>query len=224
MHVEALEAEQDAFAALAAVADPDLLVPPCRPWTAAALVAHTAAVHRWAAATAALPPAAALPDDGPYERAARADDYLQAAALLRHALADPSRPCPTLVGPGVTAWWARRQLHEVLIHHHDLAGALGRRLTVDPVVAGDCVAEVVDTMFPRQVRLGRAAVPQMAVDLHAPTGTWGLGQGPVVAEVRGPEMALALLLWRRTTLEDPRLTVTGDRSSVAAVFRRALTP
>lgn len=224
MHLKALHAEQEAFAALAATANPDLPVPPCQPWSVDALIAHTAGVHRWAAATASLPPEADLPDDRPYDEAARADDYRRAATQLRRALADPSRRCPTLAGPGVTAWWARRQLHEVLIHHHDLAAALGRQLTVDPLVAADCIAEVVDTMFPRQVRLGRAAMPQVAIDLHAPTGTWRLGEGPVVAEVAGSEMTLALLLWRRTTLDDPRLCVTGDRASVAATFHEALTP
>jgi uncharacterized protein (TIGR03083 family) len=224
MHAEALAAEQDAFASLAATADPDLPVPSCPPWTVEALVRHTTGVHRWAAAAAGLAADADLPDDGPYERDARAEDYPQAAVALRRALADPARPCPTLAGPGTAAWWTRRQLHEVLVHHHDLAGALGQLLEVDPVVAGDCVAEVVDTMFPRQVRLGRTTVPQTAVELRAPSGTWRLGEGGVAAEVEGPEMSLALLLWRRTTLDDPRLTVTGDRPSVAAIFRRALTP
>jgi len=224
MHAEALAAEQDAFAALAAAADPHRLVPSCPSWTVEALVRHTTGVHRWAAAVACLPVDADLPDDGPYERTAQAGDYPQAAAALRRALADPTRPCPTLAGPGTAAWWVRRQLHEVLVHRHDLAGALGRRLEVDPLVAGDCVAEVVDTMFPRQVRLGRATMPRAAVELRAPNGTWRLGEGPVVGQVSGPEMTLALLLWRRTTMGDPRLTLAGDRSSVAATFQRALTP
>jgi uncharacterized protein (TIGR03083 family) len=219
----ALAAEQAAFAALAAATDPARPVPACAPWTVDDLVRHLAAVHRWVVATTRLAPDDDVPDDGPFDRAATAADYPSAAAALRAALADPGRGCPTLAGPGTAGWWARRQLHETLVHRLDLAAAAGLPADADPGTAADCVAEVVDTMQPRQVRLGRMPAPATGIRLATPSGSWTLGGAPV-AEVAGPELAVALLLWRRTTLADPRLAVTGDRAAAARLLAQPITP
>jgi uncharacterized protein (TIGR03083 family) len=45
----------------------------------------------------------------------------------------------------------------------------------------------------------------------------------VPAVVSGPADALLLLLWHRTTLDDPRLAVSGDRAAAEAVLAAALT-
>lgn len=222
-HRRALGAEQEAFAALATDAPADLPVPACGTWTAGVLVRHLATVHRWAALATRTDPAAELPEVGPLWRATTAGDYPAAAAELRAALADPGSPCVTLSGPGTAAWWARRQVSETFVHRLDLAAALGVDADADPAVAGDCVAEVVDTMQPRQERLGRMAPLRAGVRLAAPSGSWSLGPAPV-AEVSGAEVALALLLWRRTDLDDPRLTVTGDRAAAAAVLAQPVVP
>ncbi|MCW2619257.1 MAG: hypothetical protein JWR28_2406 [Modestobacter sp.] len=219
----ALAAEQDGFAALATTAGLDAPVPACAPWTVADLVRHLTAVHRWAAATARLGADAAVPDDEPSDRAATVEDYRTAAAGLRAALADPTRPCPTLAGPGLVAWWRRRQLHETFVHRLDLAEALGIPLAADPEVAADCIAEVVDTVQPRQVRLGRMPAPTTGLRFTTPTASWALGPAPV-AEVAGPDVAVAQLLWRRTTLADPRLVVSGDRAGAATLLAQPLTP
>ncbi|SHF72462.1 maleylpyruvate isomerase family mycothiol-dependent enzyme [Geodermatophilus nigrescens] len=218
----ALAAEQRGFAALARGADPRLPVPGCAPWCVEDLVRHLAAIHRWAAACARTGPEGPLPDDEPF--AEDAPDYPSAAAELRTALADPGRPCASFVGPVTAGWWTRRQVHETLVHRLDLAAALGVPAGADPRVAADCVAEVLDTMHPRQVRLGRVAPPRCAVLLTAPSGSWVLGPGEPVAEVAGPELALARLLWRRASLGDPRLAVRGDRGAAAEVLAGALTP
>ncbi|WP_409330897.1 maleylpyruvate isomerase family mycothiol-dependent enzyme [Trujillonella humicola] len=222
-HRSALAAEQEAFTALAAGAPADLPVPACGDWTAGVLVRHLATVHRWAALATRTGPGGELPDMRPLWRETTADDYPAAAAELRAALTDPARPCVTLVGPGAAAWWARRQVSETFVHRLDLAAALGVAADADPAVAADCVAEVVDTMHPRQVALGRVAMPARGLRLTAPTGSWELGPAPV-AEVTGPEVALALLLWHRTDLDDPRLTVTGDRAAAAAVLTGPVVP
>jgi uncharacterized protein (TIGR03083 family) len=222
-HLAALAAEQDAFAALAADAPADLPVPACGDWTAGVLGRHLAAIHRWAAEATRTDPDAELPDMRPVWRATTAGDYPAAAAELRAALADGARPCVTLAGPGTAAWWARRQLHETLVHRLDLAAALGAEATADPAVAADCVAEVLDTMHPRQVAIGRTAAPLTGIRLVAPSGSWSLGPAPV-AEVAGDEVALALLLWRRLPLDDARLTVTGDRAAAADLLAAPVVP
>jgi uncharacterized protein (TIGR03083 family) len=221
----ALTAEQERFARDAAVADPAAPVPGCAPWTVDDLVRHLTAVHRWAAAATRTPPGERLPGLGPFEAAATAGDYPAAAAELRAALAgDPDRPCRTLAGPGSVRSWTRRQLHETLVHRHDLAAAAGRSADADPDVAADCIAEVLDTMQPRQLRLGRMPEPSACVRFSTPSASWTLGPGPVVAEVSGPELAVALLLWRRTTADDPRLAVGGDRAAARALLALPLTP
>ncbi|MGY1773210.1 maleylpyruvate isomerase family mycothiol-dependent enzyme [Blastococcus sp. SYSU D00813] len=222
-HRTALAAEQDAFAELAAGAPADLPVPACGEWTTGVLVRHLATVHRWAALAARTGPRAELPDVRPLWRTTTAGDYPAAAAELRAALADPGRPCVTLTGPGTAAWWARRQVSETFVHRLDLAAAVGVAADADPAVAADCVAEVVDTMQPRQEALGRMAPLTGGVRLTAPSGSWSLGPAPV-AEVTGPEVALALLLWRRTGLDAPGLTVTGDRAAAAAVLAGPVVP
>jgi uncharacterized protein (TIGR03083 family) len=226
-HATLLAAEQAAFAALAADAPPDLPVPACGGWTAAVLTRHLGAVHRWAVLALGTGPTDELPDMRPAWRSTTAEDYPAAAAELRAALTDPARPCVTLTGPGTAAWWARRQLHETLVHRLDLAAALGVDASADPAVAADCIAEVVDTMQPRQVAAGRMAPPTGGLRLTAPSGSWTLGPAPV-AEVSGDELALALLLWRRLPLDggiaDGRLTVTGDRAATAALLAEPVVP
>jgi uncharacterized protein (TIGR03083 family) len=219
----ALAREQDAFAALAAAADADLPVPACGTWTVGVLVRHLAAIHRWAALAARSAADADLPEMRPVFRATTAADYPDAAGELRAALAEPGRRCVTLTGPGTAAWWTRRQLHETFIHRLDLAAAVGAPAAVDPAVAADCVAEVLDTMQPRQVTAGRMAPLTGGLRLTASAGSWALGPAPV-AEVTGPEEALALLVWRRIGLDDTRLTVTGDRAAAAAVLAEPLVP
>jgi uncharacterized protein (TIGR03083 family) len=222
-HLAALAGEQESFAALAAGAPADLPVPACGTWTVEVLVRHLAAIHRWAALASRTDAAAELPDMRPLLRSTTAADYVSAAGELREALADPERSCVTLTGPGTAAWWARRQLHETLVHRLDLASALGTDAAVDPALAADCVAEVLDTMQPRQVALGRMAAPTRGVRFTAPTGSWALGPAPV-AEVTGSEQALALLLWRRLTLDDAQVTVTGDHAAAAALLAEPVVP
>ena len=88
------------------------------------------------------------------------------------------------------------------------------------------MAEVIDTMAPRQVRLGRTAAPAHAVRLTAAdTGSaWTLGPGDPVATVRGTAADLLLLLWGRRADDDPALTWSGDREPGQAVLSGALVP
>jgi uncharacterized protein (TIGR03083 family) len=48
--------------------------------------------------------------------------------------------------------------------------------------------------------------------------------GGLDAEVAGPAEALYLLLWHRTGLDDPRLTLTGDATAARHVLAAALVP
>ncbi|MGI4895242.1 MAG: maleylpyruvate isomerase family mycothiol-dependent enzyme [Janthinobacterium lividum] len=232
-HREALEAEQQEFLRTLSRARPgevDAPVPSCAPWRVRDLVRHLAAVHRWATAMSWTTPGspgpneADLPDTGDLVTL-----YADAAATLRTSLAAPTRPCVTLVGAGDTSDWARRQLHETFVHRLDLMDALGRHPRVEDSiaadsVAADCVAEVLDTVHPRQVRLGRAPRPSFAVELRGPGGPRLLGAGPVLAVITGSDVDLARLLWRRARLDEPGFAVSGDRGAAERLLAQALTP
>ncbi|GAB3465474.1 maleylpyruvate isomerase family mycothiol-dependent enzyme [Kineococcus endophyticus] len=224
-HRAALLARQAEFLALARTAPPTAVVPGCPGWTALDVVTHLTGVHRWAAAMSRTAPGAPVPaDDDPAPADDPAGAYAAAAADLLVALdEDPSRPCTTLTGAGTAGDWYRRQAHETLLHAWDLADAAGAPRTGSGAQVADAVEEVLDTLLPRQVRLGRTAAPEVAVRL-AGSRRWVLGSGPVVAEVAGPDAALLRLLWGRTPPTDPGLVVTGDRERAADVLSAALTP
>jgi uncharacterized protein (TIGR03083 family) len=183
----------------------DRPVPHCEGWTVRDLVEHLAEVHHWAAAMARNrdeTPLHAHPSD-------LAGRYAECAAELRATLASlpPDAPARTLDGPGRVSFWHRRQVHETLVHLHDL---LGRVDDVPTEVWTDAVDEVVTVLLPRQMRLGRSPAPTEAVRLIATDAgsRWLLGTGPAAAEIRGTGQELTLLIWGRMDLEGA--SVTGD--------------
>ena len=215
---------QDAFHRGIGEADGDAVIPGCPDWTVAQLVGHVAYIHHWAAAQARQEQAEPLSAEGDLGA-----HYAACARELRDALAglDPEASALTLDGEGVVSFWHRRQVHETLIHLHDVRSAVGAQVEdIASEVWADSVDEVVTVMYPRQVRLDRTRPVPYAVSLVATdAGTaWQLGEGDPVAIVAGPARELALLLWRRAGLEDQRLTITGDRAAAAQTLGCALTP
>ncbi|WP_431837815.1 maleylpyruvate isomerase N-terminal domain-containing protein [Cellulomonas sp. Y8] len=178
--LDALAAAQDAFAALLAEADPAAPVPGCASWTVTDLALHLGGVHRWAAAMARREDDDGVDPVEPREPVALRAFYEEQADVLQHTLRSlgPDAPAFTLVGPGPAAFWHRRQLHETLVHLHDLAAAAGAPHPVaDPALWADAVDEVVTVMTPRQVRLGRMAALGRPVRLVADDAgrSWLLG-------------------------------------------------
>ncbi|PJI93349.1 maleylpyruvate isomerase family mycothiol-dependent enzyme [Luteimicrobium subarcticum] len=255
-----LTAAQESFADLLAGADPEAAVPTCAPWRVADLALHLAGVHWWASAMA-LGVSLGGPDPStPRETERLVEIYGWASGHLRATLLERPLEAPalTLDGPGYAGFWYRRQLHETLVHLVDLGVATGRRAPdvardTPAAVWADTVDEVVTVMHPRQVRLGRAPAPTVAVDLvatdvHGPSGaiviapphsTWRIGPSgglsdadgaPAAAPdavVTGPAWALALLVWGRVDADDPHLEITGgaDRTAaVRSVLGRTLVP
>ncbi|MDM7853786.1 maleylpyruvate isomerase family mycothiol-dependent enzyme [Cellulomonas alba] len=204
-------------------------VPWCGRWRVRDLVVHLARIHHWAAAEARRRPETPL-GRGPFDLP---ELYSRCAAELRETLGelDPEATASTLLGPGPVAFWHRRQVHETLVHLWDLRTAAGRTLDVEPVVWVDTVDEVVTVMQPRQERLGRMAPLDAPIALAATdvAHEWLLG-GPAgdrataATRVSGPAERLALLLWGRTTADDPALVVTGDEAALASALERRLTP
>ncbi|MFC7025443.1 maleylpyruvate isomerase family mycothiol-dependent enzyme [Promicromonospora thailandica] len=242
-HLALLTRLQDDFLAAIDDADPAAPVPACAGWTARDLVEHLAGIHHWAASCAYRVEAEPL-GDGPFDLAPH---FAAQVATLRRALTELSPDAtarvlahPEPLGPGPVRFWHRRQLHETLVHLHDLRasvaghGALGLA-GAEPEVWADGVDEVVTMFQPRQVGLGRMAPlrhPVTLVATDAPgTPLWVLGAPGQRAEEVAPDVVvsgtaegLALMLWGRLTPAEAQLTVEGDRADLEAALEQPLVP
>lgn len=246
-HLRWFAAERAAFGRALEDGDLDAPVPGCPGWRLRELAAHLGGVHRWARLAVLAAPSsdqdpapktrAALAEHPvPSERAALVDWFDDGGAELEQTLrrTDPGTPCWTMAPPAVAAFWMRRQAHETAMHRWDAQRSRGAPDPIDPALAADGIAEVMDMVFPRQVRLGRqpplthslrvevagGADYTLAGDGTAP----GSNLAPADATVTGPPEALLLLLWKRTTLDDPRISLTGSRDAAAEVVAAHITP
>ena len=160
-HIAALETAGPRLAALAVDAGMDAPVPTCPSWTAQALLAHQAMVHRWATAHVRGDDPDAVPSQTEI-RTSVADlpgYYREGLAALTAALVDapPDLAAMTFLNdaPPPREFWARRQAHETTIHMVDaLAATLGRRPTaeesdLDGSLAADGIDELVRGFFTR---------------------------------------------------------------------------
>ncbi|MFC8600386.1 maleylpyruvate isomerase N-terminal domain-containing protein [Isoptericola sp. NPDC057191] len=229
---------QHEFAAAAADADLDARVPACGDWRARDLVLHLAGVHHWAAGMAVGDPTRS--EDLP-EPAGGAPGlaalYRRHATALRVTLdaAGLDGAARTLLGDGPASFWWRRQVHETLVHLHDLHAARAGSATaalgdvaVEATVWGDAVDEVITMFQPRQVHLGRMAPPADAVRVEATDLGWswllGAPEADAAAAVRGPAHGLALLLWGRLTAEEAGIVVDGDAAAARRLLDAPLVP
>ncbi len=207
--------------------DATLPVDGCPGWTLRDLGAHLGNIHRWAAAqVAAAGERQDLVEEAPPEDLAGWYAGCAAGMLAVLEAASPDDPAWGFgPRPRTAAFWSRRQLHETAVHRWDAERARGLPASLDAALAADGLAEALTVFVPRQVVLGRTPPLPHALELHGEEGgRWRLGpDGPAAATLHGPAEALLLLLWRRTTLDDPRLRVEGDhgRGGRGAVRRAA---
>lgn len=149
-----------------------------------------------------------------------------AEKLLAALDADPEQDAWTFAPPHTVGFWQRRRAQETLVHRWDAQHALGEPGPIDAELADDGVAEVFDTMAPRQIRIGRMSPPPHAIRLGTTdTGSaWTFGDGDPVATISATAADLLLLLWGRLAADDDALTWQGDRDAGLAVLAEPLTP
>ncbi|MEU4695312.1 maleylpyruvate isomerase family mycothiol-dependent enzyme [Actinoplanes sp. NPDC023714] len=220
-HLGLLRRDLDAFAD---VLDGDLgvAVEHCGDWTLRDLAGHLGQGNLWAAAAVTerrgdhRPP---VPQDGLGAWFAASADTLVTALG-----ADPATEAWTFAPPRTVGFWRRRRLLETVVHLWDARHARGLPNPIDPELAGDGVAEVIEVFVPRMVRRGLAAEPTAAVRLTASdlTTTWVVGPGDPVAHLEGTAEELLLALWNRGPLPWARLT--GDEAVAREVLRGPLVP
>ncbi|BBH68069.1 hypothetical protein ACTI_47540 [Actinoplanes sp. OR16] len=207
--------------------DLDIPVEHCGEWTLRDLASHLGQGNFWAAAAVTerrgdhRPP---VPPAGTPNDEVKAWFAGSAAALVEALDADPETEAWTFAPPRTVGFWRRRRSLETVVHLWDAHHAAGRPLPIDPDLAGDGVAEVIEVFVPRMVRRGLAAEPAAAVRLTASDlGTsWVVGPGEPVAAIEDTAEELLLALWNRRPVPWDRLT--GDEAVARTVLRGPLVP
>ena len=223
----ALRREHAAFSACLADGDLAAPVPHCGDWTLYALADHLGSGNLWSAVAVTERRGDLDPPPAPTDRAELVAWFQQCCDTLDAALAgDPDAEAWTIWPPRTVGFWRRRRAQESMVHRWDAENALGAAGPLDPALAGDGVAEVVEVMLPRQVKRGRTQLPGAAVRLTATdvAASWVLGPGSPTGEVSGRAEDLLLALWRRRGYDDPALAWSGDVTAARAVLDRPLTP
>ena len=209
--------------------DGDLAAPVahCGTWTLHDLAEHLGSGNLWAAAAVTEQhgdhPATTAPRD-PAELAQWFEETSQ--TLLKALDADPASRAWTFHPPHTVGFWQRRRALETLVHGWDTERSQGATRPFDPQLAGEGVAEVLDTMAPRQIVRGRARTPQTALRLEATdTGaSWAYGPGIPVATLAASAEQLLLLLWGRMPSASNQFHWSGDRQGGLAVLAGIVTP
>jgi uncharacterized protein (TIGR03083 family) len=201
----------------------------CGDWTLFDLAEHLGRANEWVTVAATEQrgdyQAPAAPRNDPAGLAAWFDRG--AAAMLEVLAQDPSREAWTVYPPNTVGFWRRRRCLETLVHRWDAQNALGIESVLDPASAAEGIAEVIDTMVPRQVDLGRTAKLDRAVRLLATDtgGSWTLGPGEPVATVSASAQNLLLMLWRRLPVDAEDIDWDGDvRAAREVLAADALLP
>jgi uncharacterized protein (TIGR03083 family) len=199
----------------------------CGDWTLYDLAGHLGGGNLWAAAGVTEQRGDYQAPAAPREPAALGTWLRGTCAVLLAALdTDPAAPAWTIAPPPTVGFWQRRRCLETLIHRWDAQNAAGTPAGFDPGLADDGVAEVIDVMAPRQVRLGRTGAPPHAVRLVATdTGSQRvLGTGEPVATARATATDLLLMLWGRLPGDAPSISWDGDVELARAALAGRLTP
>jgi uncharacterized protein (TIGR03083 family) len=225
-HLACLRRELTAFAACLRG---DLAVPiaHCGAWTLYDLVDHLGRGNLWAAAAVTEQRGDHQAAPAPREPVELAPWFDRTCTVLLTALdTDPAGPAWTFAPPHTVGFWHRRRALETLIHRWDAEHALGTGSDLDPALAGDGIAEVIQIMVPRQVHRGRASPPRHAVALSATDldQSWTLGPGDPVATVRATAADLLLLLWGRLPHDHPAVGWHGDRDTARQTLTGPLVP
>jgi uncharacterized protein (TIGR03083 family) len=234
-HLARLEAGIAEVEALLADADPGAVVPACPGWTVRDLAGHLVSGHRWAAAIVLTGGKQAVPGPGPdplgrFEASGKA-----LLAALRTV--DPGEPCWNFAHVDERAgFWARRRMHELVVHGVDASQACGLPARLDPELAADGIDEVFHVFLRRMLQRGAAPAVTVPVSIQAAdTGDlWTLTPvvggpprvdrvaGETVATISGTATDLYLAVWGR--VPTATLAIEGDRTAGMAFLTGALVP
>ncbi len=225
-------------------ADPGTRVPTCPDWDLGELAVHVGGAHRWAAELVRTRAAEEIPDEevpgfaGPGPRTPAAlDGWLAEGARLLAAelrAAGPDAGVWTWAEEQRAAFWARRMVHETVVHRADADGAAGVEFAVAADVAADTVDEWLEILEFAQrggdADLAALRAPDVAgsgIHLHATDTppeagaewlvalgaegfTWRRAHEKAAVALRGPLADVLLVFHRRLPPDSDRVEVLGD--------------
>ena len=244
-YIEFLRSDVASMASAARTAGLSVDVPTCPGWDVRDLIIHTGVVHRHKVETllgdyqdkpAPLPE---VPADDVSDGDVMAW-FLEGGAQLLEACAGADLEEPTWTWcphDHTKAWWVARMAHETVIHRVDAVIAGGETPTIDPWLAGEGVAEILEEFMVGGPSWGTVTPMEQRIRLVAPGRSWDLqlatfsGTSPYsgktheglpsllydsadvpMATVSADAPTLDLWLWGRGPLPDD--AVTGDISVV----------
>lgn len=242
-HLAEFERTAAEFAAVLGRLDPEVAVPGCPEWTVADLALHLGSGQRWAASILLSGVGQKRPEVL-RTTISWPDWYAGTTAALAAAVraVDPDEPCWNFAPVEQRAgFWARRRMHETVIHLVDAVQAEAPGTTglnaIPAELAADGVDEIFGVFLPRLLARGiePAVTRQIGVRAIDTGDEWTLtpvpaGDRPQVdrgkatgeAVVSGTAAELDLCLWKR--LPADVLTVEGDPAVAAAFLVGRATP
>lgn len=243
-----LRADSQRFRDVLGDVEPATRVPACPDWDADDLLWHLAGVqHFWAARIRTRPAPPSEDDPGPERPTSRAEllaffDAASGDLLAQLEAADPAEAAWTWAEEQTVGFTFRRQAHEALIHRLDAEQAARAVTALDPALAADGVAELLEVMYGGAVPAwGRfqpsgapvlVALSDVGVDLWAEPGRF-VGTDPdsgtsyddphvvlrapgaAAATVRGRAADVDAWLWKRR--DDTGIEVSGDPEAYAGL-------
>jgi len=208
-----LDADSHLLAA-AAARGLEPMVPGCPGWTVRDLVVHAARVQRHKVEIVAngivdvSPAHPELPEGtDPIEWFRRGADRLYRVL----ASADPAAPAKTFAVEQTVGFWIRRMAHETLIHRIDAEQAQGYESPIDPALALDGIAELLEVFVTRIAPWGEFRPAEDTVAVAAADRTWVLQLGRVVGTRRDREYDLPAAVFAPG---EPTTVVSGDPDRV----------
>ena len=242
-YLKHLRSESARFREVLSTCAPRALVPGCPAWNAADLLCHLTEVQHCGAHVVRSRPASPDGYTGPARAGSHSErltSFDAASDALTEALedADPAEPAWTWSTEQTVGFILRRQAHEALIHRVDAEQAAGSAVTgLDPALAADGVAEVLDVLYGAHpswgtfsplahyvrldltdvgesvwVQLGHLSGTDPADGVHYEEDEIAVVADPGTeadAVVEGPADAMDVWLWRRG--DDAAIRVHGDK-------------
>ncbi|MEV6795577.1 maleylpyruvate isomerase family mycothiol-dependent enzyme [Streptomyces sp. NPDC051320] len=230
-------------------ADLSVKVPTCPAWTLGDLARHVGGAHRWAETIVRTQAPEEVPDDqvpdatGPSDAEPGAlDTWLaEGASMLAETLraAGPEAEVWTWAWDRHAGFWARRMVHETVIHRADAMLATRVPFTVDDEIAADTIEEWLQIVAfaaasgdpeaaelrgaGRSIRLCATDVrwAQWLIEFREDGFTWRRGAGDATVELRGPLADVLLAFYRRMPLDAGRVEVVGDAGLLDFWLKRA---
>ncbi|WP_309648360.1 maleylpyruvate isomerase family mycothiol-dependent enzyme [Nocardioides sp.] len=254
-YLDHLRRESARFREVLTDCDPRARVPACPDWDADDLLWHLAEVQWFWARTVRARPAAPDDDAARVERpASRIEliahfDDASSDLLAELEAADPAEPAWSWAPEQTVGFTFRRQAHEALIHRLDAEQAAGTVTPLDPALAADGVAELLEVMyggeapewgrFEASQHLVRIALTDVGTDLWVRPGLFFgtdpesgrnydsahlvlTDPGEASATVSGRAADVDAWLWKRR--DDSDITVEGERAAYDALLAATSPP